>query len=686
MPDNNKDKNNESSKKAAGMLAKGALDYYTDGKGGEVYDKAKKIPLAGKAIDKYEGKVAKYADKKTKGAFSKLAGKADDVGALDLADSAMSMGKSSSKSKTPNESPNKNNVGKNILNNNDAISKPGSSELDKEKKNNNIKQQQNKERNAKRRIQSMLEMGSQAAREKAEYDGETNNKEQSSIGNDDKEKKNKNGKKNDSILNFSGSMSLQVKLILAGAIGFILFIMIVSIILTSYFNNFLDLIGVGSAGKAAIVEAANSKSYNELYKRVLKHQKEDAENGKSYDADKVIAVYHILAQYNKDFKPKDADDSWIDEVVSLMFPSDCGESCSYDEATFKDNLENIFFPKYLEGKMNCGGADNLIAIAEKEIGNNEGNGSHAKYLSFLGFGSGSPWCAAFVSWVANKAGVDEKIIPHTASVSSFLEYFKLAGTFRDISSYKPKPNDLIIWKANGRSHIGIVKSLSGDTLKTIEGNTSNAVAERTYSFSSLAGRGVVGFAAVGGESNGTTCTDDDSEAATIKNGQTIKLPSGLGTIATREFDLAVTASEIAYARQQIKCCHHIVNPYAYPEGYDERKVQDLWIKEGHKHDKKGFCKLKGRYLIAATNTFGKIGDKVDFYMSGGKIIKVILIDSKSQEKTWYDQHPADKWGHDNGACVLEFLGKNSIGNDPYGVLGLKGQTVVKAVNGGSAIK
>ena len=91
--------------------------------------------------------------------------------------------------------------------------------------------------------------------------------------------------------------------------------------------------------------------------------------------------------------------------------------------------------------------------------------------------------------------------------------------------------------------------------------------------------------------------------------------------------------------------------------------------------------MQGRYIVATTTTFGKAGDKVDFYMSSGKIIHVIIGDTKSP-----NDDGCTKWGHQYGKNVLEFMGKNSIGNNPYYTLGLNGQSVIKAVKGGSIFK
>ena len=366
----------------------------------------------------------------------------------------------------------------------------------------------------------------------------------------------------------------------------------------------------------------------------------------------------------------------IGGVVSILASSNPDGSGTYnDKGDYSNSYSSLTGGEF---------AAKLVSIAEGEIGNNEANGTHQKYLSFLGFGPSTAWCAAFVSWCANEAGIDISIIPHTASVSSFLSYFTKQDVFQSITSdYKPVPGDLIIWKAKGRSHIGIVKEYDqgNDRLITIEGNSSNAVRQNIYSFSSLESHGVVGFAH---PNYPVTNNEDDSEATNL-SGRVINIPNGLGTHATREFDLASTESEISYSRSQMKCCRKITNPYAFPEGSSQRKVQNIWIQNGAKHDSKGFCKLQGRYVVATTSTFGTIGTKVDFYMSSGTVLHVVLGDSKAQTKAWYDLHPANKWGHSNGKNIIEFMGKNSIGDNPYYTLNLNGQTVVKAVIGGSIL-
>lgn len=125
----------------------------------------------------------------------------------------------------------------------------------------------------------------------------------------------------------------------------------------------------------------------------------------------------------------------------------------------------------------------LIDVASKEIGTSEKNGGQKKYISWYGgFGAGISWCAIFVSWCCYMAGVSTSVVPKYASCSTGKAWFVKHHRFKAKGSYIPKRNDIVFF-LNNRSHTGIVEYVSGNTLHTIEGNTSDRVARRSYSLS-----------------------------------------------------------------------------------------------------------------------------------------------------------------------------------------------------------
>lgn len=125
----------------------------------------------------------------------------------------------------------------------------------------------------------------------------------------------------------------------------------------------------------------------------------------------------------------------------------------------------------------------LVDVAISQIGVNADNNGHMKYINWYGgFGNGTAWCAIFVSWCANQAGISTSVIPKYAAVSDGMAWYKKKGLFQSKGSYKPKRGDLVFFK-NNRSHTGIVEKTVGSTFYTIEGNAKDQVARRNYSLS-----------------------------------------------------------------------------------------------------------------------------------------------------------------------------------------------------------
>ena len=107
-------------------------------------------------------------------------------------------------------------------------------------------------------------------------------------------------------------------------------------------------------------------------------------------------------------------------------------------------------------------------------------------------------CACFVSWCADQSGyIQSGVIPKFSLCSDGVKWFESKGRFRD-ASYTPAAGDIIFfdWGNNGTiDHVGIVESVSGGTVNTIEGNSGDKVARRSYSIgsSNIYGYGVPAY-------------------------------------------------------------------------------------------------------------------------------------------------------------------------------------------------
>lgn len=120
----------------------------------------------------------------------------------------------------------------------------------------------------------------------------------------------------------------------------------------------------------------------------------------------------------------------------------------------------------------------MVNIAAAQVGNKGGQ----PFWSWYGFNHRVDWCAIFVSWVANQAGLLGETIPRFSVVSQGISYYKQKQLYRG-RDYTPRPGDLIFfdWNYNGiPDHVGLVKSADDSRVYTIEGNAKDECKELNY--------------------------------------------------------------------------------------------------------------------------------------------------------------------------------------------------------------
>ncbi|WP_346538584.1 FG-GAP-like repeat-containing protein [Micromonospora sp. DPT] len=136
-----------------------------------------------------------------------------------------------------------------------------------------------------------------------------------------------------------------------------------------------------------------------------------------------------------------------------------------------------------------------------------------------GGGSAYAWCAGFAKYVWREAGVTTAMSQINGYAASFKTYGQNNGTWHARGgSYVPRPGDAITfdWGNDGDvNHVGIVKSVSGTTLYTIEGNTSDRIASHTY-YNYNSNSQIEGFTtAVGVTGGSTTPTEPERWVADV---------------------------------------------------------------------------------------------------------------------------------------------------------------------------
>lgn len=134
----------------------------------------------------------------------------------------------------------------------------------------------------------------------------------------------------------------------------------------------------------------------------------------------------------------------------------------------------------------------LVNIAKGQLGNEGGE----KFWSWYGFTSREEWCACFVSWCANQAGlIQSGAVPKFSLCTDGKNWFQNQGKWQGTGSM-PSPGAIVFfdWEHDGTcDHVGIVERCDGITVYTIEGNSEDAVKERSYAISSnsIMGYGMV---------------------------------------------------------------------------------------------------------------------------------------------------------------------------------------------------
>ena len=146
----------------------------------------------------------------------------------------------------------------------------------------------------------------------------------------------------------------------------------------------------------------------------------------------------------------------------------------------------------------------LLAVALSQLGYTESEKDYSKdkegvYHGYTVYGDWygatySEWCVMFVSFCAQYAGFDESLFPHDANCAKFIKKIEGRGAYMDAKAgYTPQPGDLVFFDLDefaGVDHVGIVESVDGDMVTTVDGNVSGMVDRRTRP---LTGKQIVGF-------------------------------------------------------------------------------------------------------------------------------------------------------------------------------------------------
>ncbi|MGK8553110.1 DUF4226 domain-containing protein [Nocardia gipuzkoensis] len=123
-----------------------------------------------------------------------------------------------------------------------------------------------------------------------------------------------------------------------------------------------------------------------------------------------------------------------------------------------------------------------IQIAAGELGVRE----YAQNRVNRPYNINDAWCASFATWAWSQAGINVPWTNKNAVLSIWSDAQRMGLADRSSGA---RPGDLVI--LNGGGHVGMVVARNGNTITTIEGNSSDAVQQRTYNVGASGMVGVV---------------------------------------------------------------------------------------------------------------------------------------------------------------------------------------------------
>lgn len=248
----------------------------------------------------------------------------------------------------------------------------------------------------------------------------------------------------------------------------------------------------------AILESDNGNStlatgYNNLFGikgdanyNTIELPTTEEKNGTSYQTTGKFRVYPSWQESVNDHSALLSGSRYnLSGVTDYRYACDKLQQAGYATAssyavTLKQLISQNNLTKYDTGK-GIGYSGNTIDYADKIIQialNEQGNAGGQKFWSWWPYSSRVAWCAIFVSWCAEQAGVSTSIIPREQGCWNIMNFAQNAGRYYLKGSYVPKKGDIFLF---GGDHTGLVVDSDGTVFKTIEGNCSDMVKQRELS-------------------------------------------------------------------------------------------------------------------------------------------------------------------------------------------------------------
>ena len=176
-------------------------------------------------------------------------------------------------------------------------------------------------------------------------------------------------------------------------------------------------------------------------------------------------------------------------IISLLGVGVYAATPTYDVSSAYRN--GAYYQKLLDVKLTGNQAKDIVNVALSQVGYHEGSSgsdlsgnssSSANYTEYgRWFGQQSNWCAIFISWCANQAGISTSVVKKNAVASgNSCQFGEKKYSF---GSRNPQPGDILYVQNDSDSsvdHVGLVYKVDDTYIYAVEGNFGNKVGTIKY--------------------------------------------------------------------------------------------------------------------------------------------------------------------------------------------------------------
>lgn len=259
---------------------------------------------------------------------------------------------------------------------------------------------------------------------------------------------------------------------------------VVLILIIAFFTPIMLIYGIFSGGIQLDEDKLHTLVMDALTEEETQHLQQmrstlDAIAGKMTEADyNPYSIREAQVLYALVLFPKESEGDFVNRLTSCFQQEQTAEELiAAVNAEFGTEIDPDDFTKLMATAQG-----EIVAIALTQLGNDGGQ----PYWSWYGVNVRIEWCACFVSWCADQCGyIDLGIIPKFASCTTGMNWFKGKELWK-ANDYIPSSGDLIFfdWAKYGQDgspdHVGIVERVEDGRVYTVEGNSGDAVRQRSY--------------------------------------------------------------------------------------------------------------------------------------------------------------------------------------------------------------